>query len=84
MSSQVYELLKRPDENAVVMNAHQNPVFVEDAVRNMLEKIIKKYSNLADDTLITVKQENEESIHRHNAYAERITTIGELKKEMGM
>ncbi|MDR3062851.1 MAG: GTP cyclohydrolase MptA, partial [Methanobrevibacter sp.] len=38
MSSSVCELLKRPDENAVVMSAHQNPVFVEDCVRNMMEK----------------------------------------------
>ena len=38
MSSPVCELLKRPDENAVVMSAHKNPVFVEDCVRNMMEK----------------------------------------------
>ena len=36
MSSPVYELLKRPDENAVVANAHENPMFVEDCVRNMV------------------------------------------------
>ncbi len=84
MSSPVCELLKRPDENAVVMNAHQNPVFVEDAVRNMIEKILQKYSNLDDDTQITVRQENQESIHRHNAFAERTATIGELKEEIGM
>ena len=37
MSSPISELLKRPDENAVVMNAHKNPVFVEDCVRTMHE-----------------------------------------------
>ena len=84
MSSPVCELLKRPDENAVVMNAHQKPVFVEDAVRNMIEKILDKYGNLDDDTQVTIKQENQESIHRHNAFAEKIATIGELKKEVGM
>ena len=72
MSSPVCELLKRPDENATVMNAHRNPVFVEDCVRNMMEKIVQKYSDFPDDTLITARQENQESIHRHNAYAEQV------------
>lgn len=84
MSSPVCELLKRPDENATVMNAHRKPVFVEDCVRNMMEMIAEKYSNLPDDTLITSRQENQESIHRHNAFAEKVTTMGELKKELNM
>jgi len=82
MSSPVCELLKRPDENAVVLNAHKKPAFVEDCVRNMLEKIIQNYSHLPDDTLVTVRQVNEESIHRHNAFAEKIATMGELKIEI--
>lgn len=84
MSSPVCELLKRPDENATVMNAHRKPVFVEDCVRNMIEKIVKKYSDFPDDTLITARQENQESIHRHNAYAEKVTTLGELKEELNI
>ena len=84
MSSPVCELLKRPDENATVMNAHRNPVFVEDCVRNMMEKIVQKYSDFPDDTLITARQENQESIHRHNAYAEKVTTLGELKAELNI
>ena len=82
MSSPVCELLKRPDENATVMNAHRNPVFVEDCVRNMMEMIANKYSDFPDDTLITARQENQESIHRHNAFAEKVTTLGELKAEL--
>ena len=82
MSSPVCELLKRPDENAVVMNAHEKPVFVEDVVRNMIEQILQKFSYLDDDTLITARQVNQESIHRHNAFAERIATMGELKEEI--
>ena len=84
MSSPVYELLKRPDENATVMNAHRKPVFVEDCVRNMMEMIAEKYSDLPDDTLITSRQENQESIHRHNAFAEKVTTMGELKQELNL
>ena len=84
MSSPVCELLKRPDENATVMNAHRKPVFVEDCVRNMMEMIAEKYSDLPDDTLITSRQENQESIHRHNAFAEKVTTMGELKQELDL
>ena len=84
MSSPVCELLKRPDENATVLNAHRNPVFVEDCVRNMMEKIADKYSNFPDDTVITARQENHESIHRHNAFAEKVTTMGELKEELNI
>jgi GTP cyclohydrolase-4 len=84
MSSPVCELLKRPDENATVMNAHRKPVFVEDCVRNMMEMIAQKYADLPDDTLITCRQENQESIHRHNAFAEKITTMGELKSELNL
>ncbi len=84
MSSPVCELLKRPDENAVVMNAHENPVFVEDCVRAMNEKIIKEFSYLPDDTKITTRQENQESIHRHNAFAEKVSTLGALKEELNL
>ncbi len=82
MSSPVCELLKRSDENAVVIHAHKNPMFVEDCVRNMVQKIVQKYSNLPDDALVTVRQINEESIHRHNAFAEKVATMGELKREI--
>ncbi len=84
MSSPVCELLKRPDENATVMNAHRKPVFVEDCVRNMMEQIVTKYADFPDDTLITSRQENQESIHRHNAFAEKVTTLGELKEELNI
>lgn len=82
MSAPVCELLKRTDENAVVVNAHKNPMFVEDCVRNMVQKIIEQYSHLPDDTLVTVRQVNEESIHRHNAFAEKVAMLGDLKAEI--
>jgi len=82
MSSSVCELLKRPDENAVVVHAHENPMFVEDCVRNMVQKIVNEFPHLPDDTQVTVRQINEESIHRHNAFAEKVATLGELKYEI--
>ncbi len=82
MSSSVCELLKRPDENAIVVQAHNNPMFVEDCVRNMVQKIVNEFKHFPDDTLVTVRQVNEESIHRHNAFAEKVATLGELKYEI--
>ena len=40
MSSENYDLLKRPDELFVVEKAHRHPRFVEDAVREMLENVV--------------------------------------------
>ncbi len=64
-SCEVYSLLKRPDEKYVTEKAYQNPMFVEDIVR----EIYKTLS--ADDNIIwfTVESENFESIHNHSAYA---------------
>ncbi|MEW6070049.1 MAG: GTP cyclohydrolase MptA [Candidatus Thermoplasmatota archaeon] len=80
MSSPTYELLKRADEAKLVIQAHRNPKFVEDIVRDILGKILRKYSKLPDDVIVEVRSESEESIHKHNAFAERITTLGELRK----
>lgn len=82
MSSQMFELLKRSDEAAIVELAHKNPKFVEDCVRTMAQKIVNEFPGLPDDSIITVKQINEESIHRHNAFAERKSTLGELRQEI--
>ena len=80
MSSPTYEILKRRDEGEVVIKAHENPRFVEDVVREILHRILKRYRELPDETMIIVRSESEESIHKHNAFAERITTLGELRE----
>ena len=82
MSSQMFELLKRTDEAMIVERAHKNPKFVEDCVRTMAQKIVKQFPELPDDSVIVIKQINEESIHRHNAFAERKSTLGELRQEI--
>jgi len=79
-SSPTYGILKRKEEGKLVIEAHKNPKFVEDVVRDMLTKVLEKYGNLPDDTLVIARSESEESIHKHNAFAERVTTLGELKK----
>ena len=80
MSSPTYEILKRNDEKDVVVNAHDNPKFVEDVVRDLLKNILERYPDLPDDVEIVARSTSLESIHKHNAFAERVTTLGELKE----
>ena len=82
MSSEVYELLKRPDEFFIVNKAHRNPRFVEDVVREMLHNLHLVYADLPDDAFVLARQENLESIHRHNAFAERQGRLGEIRGEL--
>ncbi len=79
MSSEIYELLKRPDEFFVVNKAHRNPRFVEDVVREMLRLSLEFYTILPDSDFVMARQENFESIHRHNAFAEHHGTLGQLR-----
>jgi GTP cyclohydrolase IB len=65
-SSELYSLLKRPDEKAVTERAFDNPVFVEDLVRN----IAARADAQPEITWYRVEAENYESIHNHNAYAQ--------------
>ncbi len=82
MSTSIFELLKRSDEAVVVERAHKNPKFVEDCVRTMAKNVVQTFTHLPDDAVITIKQINEESIHRHNAFAERVAKIGDLRTEI--
>jgi len=82
MSSEIYELMKRSDEGAVVEKAHRRPRFVEDCVREMIKGAIDRFGDLCDDTFISARQENLETIHQHNVVAERTGTLGELKREL--
>lgn len=82
MSSETYELLKRPDEFFIVNKAHRNPRFVEDVVREMLRNVIEVYPDLPDEAFVLAKQENFEGIHQHNAFAERFGTLTEIRREI--
>ena len=79
LSSPTYGILKRDDEANIVMKAHENPKFVEDVVREILGRLLVKYKGLDNSVHVTVRSESEESIHKHNAFAERVTTLGELR-----
>jgi len=64
-SSAVYSLLKRSDEKFITEKGYDNPMFVEDIVRNIALKL-NSHPNI---TWFSVESENLESIHNHNAYA---------------
>jgi GTP cyclohydrolase I len=64
-SSEIWGLLKRPDEKWITERAYENPKFVEDLVRDVALRLnadprIGRYE---------VEVENFESIHNHSAYA---------------
>lgn len=82
MSSEIYGLLKRPDELAVVEKAHSQPRFVEDCAREMIRRVVESYPDLHDDAFVMARQENLETIHRHNVVAERYGTAADLRQEL--
>ena len=64
-SSQLYGILKRPDEKFVTERAYDNPKFVEDIVRDVAVRLNREERVRA----YVVEAENFESIHNHSAYA---------------
>ena len=82
MSSEIYELMKRSDEAAVVEKAHRRPRFVEDCVREMVGGVVAAFPDLADAAFVSARQENLETIHQHNVVAERFGTLGEVRHEI--
>ena len=64
-SSPVFPVLKRPDERHVTMQAHDNPVFVEDMAREAARAL------MADERIawFSVEASSDESIHNHGAFA---------------
>ena len=82
MSSEIYELMKRSDERAVVEKAHMRPRFVEDCVREMIRRVAEAYPALGDGGFVHARQENLETIHRHSVVAERSGRLGEIIEEL--
>ena len=64
-SSELWGLLKRPDEKWVTERSYSNPKFVEDLVRDVAGQL------KADERILSfvVEAENFESIHNHSAFA---------------
>jgi GTP cyclohydrolase I len=64
-SSEIYALLKRPDEKFVTEQAYAHPMFVEDVVRKVAQQVLAR----PDIAWFSVGVESFESIHKHSAYA---------------
>jgi len=82
MSARIYNLAKRPDEDHMTFDSHSDAKFVEDCVRAMAEGLVETYPDLPADTVVRMEQSNDESIHQHNAHAERVAEFGQLKREV--
>ncbi len=82
MSSEIYELMKRSDEVAVVEKAHRRPRFVEDCVREMVAGVVAAFPELDGASFVSARQENLETIHQHNVVAERHGLLAELRGEL--
>jgi GTP cyclohydrolase IV len=82
MSSEIYELMKRSDEVAVVEKAHRRPRFVEDCVREMIAHVVERFPQLDGRSFVSARQENLETIHQHNVVAERHGLLAELRSEV--
>ena len=82
MSARIYNYAKRPDEDHMTYNAHADAKFVEDCVRSLAEQTVAEFDHLSDDAVVHMRQSNDESIHQHNAHAEREVRMGRLREEM--
>ncbi len=78
-SSPVYSLLKRVDEKFVTEAAYDNPMFVEDVVREVALNV----GALKEVTWFRVEAENWESIHNHSAYAFLEKDLSSTKMDRG-
>jgi GTP cyclohydrolase-4 len=83
MSAPTYELLKRPDEAEIVIQAASNPKFVEDCVRYMVSNFVKNFPELPDNIKVIFKAKSLESVHKHNILAVEFTTLGRARKALG-
>ena len=82
MSARIYNLAKRPDEDHMTYEAHSDAKFVEDCVRAMAKGVVEEFPELPDEAVVRMKQSNDESIHQHNAHAERVAELGQLRAEL--
>jgi GTP cyclohydrolase-4 len=82
MSSEIFELLKRSDEAAVVERAHWRPRVVDDCVRAMIAGAVERFADAPDSAFVSSAHERTETIHHHHVTAERAGLFGELRREL--
>src|SRR4051794_3454277 len=82
MSSEIFELMKRSDEGAVVERAHRRPRTAGDCVRAMVAAAVERFADLPDDAFVSAEQEHFETLHRHCVVAARAGALGDLRREV--
>lgn len=82
LGGSLYSLLKRIDEGNLVYNAHKNPKFVEDIVREIASLALEKYSIFPDSAKLYIESRSEESIHPHDAFAAIDSNFGEMRRSL--
>src|SRR4051812_43899652 len=82
MSSEIFELMKRSDEGAVVERAHRRPRPAGDCVRAMVAAAVERFAALPDDAFVSAEQEHFETLHRHCVVAARAGALGDLRREV--
>lgn len=83
-SNGTVEYLKRLDEAKLVVNAIENPKFVEDVAREIVYKMAVHFTQIPDKNMISVKVKALESIHDHDLEARLKTTFGEARRRIGI
>ena len=82
MSSEIFELMKRSDEAAVVEQAHRRPGTVDDRVRAMITGAVERFADLPDAAFVSAAQESTETIRNHRLVVARDGRLGELRREL--
>jgi GTP cyclohydrolase IV len=82
MSSEIFELMKRSDEGAVVERAHRRPRTAADCVAAMVAGVVQRLGHLPDEAFVAARQDNDETVHRHHVTAERTGLLGDLRREL--
>ena len=73
------DLLKRPDEAELILQAHRQPQFVEDVVRETARSVGKMFANrLPAATRVRIKSLSLESIHIHDVTCRLDTSLNEI------
>jgi GTP cyclohydrolase I/GTP cyclohydrolase-4 len=80
MSTEIFELMKRGDEAAVVERAHRRPRFAEDCVGAMIADVVGRFAGVPDDVFVSASVGGSEAIQGRTVVAERAGPLGDLRR----
>ncbi len=83
LSSKSYEYLSPEEEDMVIEEALKKPRFPQDVVEHIMDEVLRRFSWLPDTARITARCVAEETLLTHESFAEKVTTLGDLKKAKG-